>query len=226
MRRTVFAAVLALTAASTFGQPGTASWIYFRMDWCPTKAEVSALSEHLELSMSGCCIISGKPRTAGGIPPAALQPFRDHVAEGYEGRKCRGVDEDTKAAAAAEQEALRRDIPQLVPRVLQGISKDEFCVAFGLATRDRRIVEEHPVVDEVPSMAAVEAKRRKLQFNMPRVMSQTLQVGDTRCQMLAALGEPRTQNRTVTSGAVRLQHIYGRKLLVYTTNDVVTAFQD
>lgn len=59
-----------------------------------------------------------------------------------------------------------------------------------------------------------------------------VRVGMSQCAMLAVMGTPDRQNRTVSNSTVRVQHVfdsgyrYTKAKYVYTENGVVTAFQD
>lgn len=66
----------------------------------------------------------------------------------------------------------------------------------------------------------------------PDVDRQRVRVGMSQCAMLAVMGTPDRQNRTVSNNTVRVQHVfdsgyrYIKAKYVYTENGKVTAFQD
>lgn len=60
------------------------------------------------------------------------------------------------------------------------------------------------------------------------ITQKKLRIGMTACGVLASLGRPTTKNRTVSASGHRDQLVYDspRRLYVYLTDDVVTAWQE
>lgn len=54
----------------------------------------------------------------------------------------------------------------------------------------------------------------------------TIRVGDGLCAMYAALGTPRSENRSVGSWGTDIQHVFGRSTYVYTRNGRITSWQE
>lgn len=100
----------------------------------------------------------------------------------------------------------------------------EFCEQYGVYVR-----VEHPYPQaagpELQRVARAEALRRKLRFDDKSVQERSVRIGMTECQMVAALGYPERENRTIVPGAIKTQNVYGR-LYVYTAGNRIVAIQD
>lgn len=51
-------------------------------------------------------------------------------------------------------------------------------------------------------------------------------IGMSQCAMYAAMGYPKRENRTATGGGIRIQHVFGDRDYIYTSNGTVTGWQD
>ena len=110
------------------------------------------------------------------------------------------------------------------PSDLRQLDADEFCAGYGTALRMQFLPNGYDG-PEAPAIAKQEAKRRRLRFNDKDVIGEIVRVGSTKCQLLAAWGAPRSQNRSVGSWGEDIQHVYP-SAYVYTRNGIVTSYQD
>ena len=110
------------------------------------------------------------------------------------------------------------------PADLRALGMPEFCAGYGNAIRMQMLPNGYDGI-EAPKIVRDEAKRRKLRFNDKEVIEQIVRIGMTRCQMLAAWGAPRDENRSVGSWGEDIQHIYP-SAYVYTRNGIVTSYQN
>ena len=76
-----------------------------------------------------------------------------------------------------------------------------------------------------PKLKAVAAKRR-LRFDEGRLQKETLRVGDTVCHMIAVFGMPNEQHRSSSARGTTTQYVYDDGRYVYTSNGIVTGWQD
>lgn len=58
------------------------------------------------------------------------------------------------------------------------------------------------------------------------VKTQSIEVGMSQQALLCAWGDPMRRNRTVTAGGERIQWVYNGPTFVYTTDGIITAYQD
>lgn len=152
-------------------------------------------------------------------------------APDYEGSKAQKEEEDSnraavEAAAAAEAEAkqAQEDLIKKAPMALRKFSKDDFCVLVGQSLRDDYVFKVGPFKDGA-AFVKLEATRRKLMFDSKLTRSEQIRIGISECQLYASWGYPGSQNRSVGSWGVHIQHVYG-KIYVYTENGRVTSYQD
>lgn len=130
------------------------------------------------------------------------------------------------ALAQRSQEAIDLNLRLLqeAPAALQRLSPSEFCVGYGHALRMSTLPNGYDGEQAQPLMRA-EAKRRRLRMNDKEILAEQLRIGMTRCDLLAAQGEARRENRSVGSWGEDIQYIYSR-MNVYTRNGRVVSWQD
>ncbi len=149
---------------------------------------------------------------------------REEQARIYEeGRPARGAQlrEDEEHQRHYEAEAAKEVIegPIRYAKELRALSRDKFCAAFGNALRGD--------LKYAAAAAHTEANRRELSFNSHSIRSKEIRMGMSECELYASWGHPNSQNRTVGSWGVHIQHVYRDfRSYVYTENGRVTSWQD
>jgi hypothetical protein len=87
------------------------------------------------------------------------------------------------------------------------------------------LVRDAPAAVELASSELI--RRTALSAReMDAVRARRINIGTSQKVLLCALGPPQRRNRTVTASGEDIQWVYGRTLIFYTVNGVVTAFQD
>lgn len=112
------------------------------------------------------------------------------------------------------------------PEYLKQMDTDNLCVEFGKSLRKEVINTAKLKFHDASLMVIDEVTRRNLQVNNSLITNKSVKIGVLICDMYAALGHPKRQNRTVTSRGVSIQHIYGGGFYVYTNNGFITSWQD
>jgi hypothetical protein len=219
------------------------SVIQFDMAWCPRTDEVVEMTKLMTLFRVGCCIQSAILSPTTVASPELLEKWRKRIAtENTFGKECTGialpepeqlkVDESREAAKRAETSraadqfidetmARRRE----APTILRKLNMPDFCRAYGQGLRNQEVPEVGQV-DMLSELVVKEAARRGVRFNKEMVLKQRIQIGITECELFASFGEPKEQNRTVSSSSVRVQNVYGSRWYVYTVNGRVSGWQD
>ena len=206
--------------------------IYFRLDWCPSQAELSELKFHLRISMTGCCVFRGFPVNPLGVEAGALSKYANRITSVADyTTKCSGESPEMIAEREAEQrssleaEAKRKeDFLRSIPGIVKAMGNPEICAALGQVFRQEEIEN---LGSEAVMYKAIrtEATSRKLTVNIGLTTLKKIRIGGSRCQVYASWGLPTNENRTVTAFSEDIQHVYG-STYVYTKNGTVTAFQD
>lgn len=110
-------------------------------------------------------------------------------------------------------------------------SQKEFCVWYGELVRGQKpsylfLAAEGYGEGELLAIFKKQSKLRKLPFDDKYVKNGSIRIGMTTCMLYAAMGNPRTENRTTGSWGQHIQHVYGDSDFVYSENGRVTAWQD
>lgn len=214
--------------------------VYFSTSWCPRPEELIELSKYLTLTMNGCCIRRGVPASIALANPELLKPWAHRMlTNDYPNASCDGqtltAEENADQTRAREEQAKQaeaelrsqeeRRIKEL-PEVLRKLSKSDFCVVFGKSLRGEE-VNEIGSPKNVAALIKPETTRRKLSFNSSLIRSEKIRMGMSECELYASWGFPSSQNRSVGSWGVHVQHVYGNfGSYVYTENGRVTSWQD
>lgn len=66
--------------------------VYFTSSWCPRPEEISVLASHLSLTMNGCCVLKGTPKSTHGVEMDLLVPWKKRmISNFYPGARCDGA---------------------------------------------------------------------------------------------------------------------------------------
>lgn len=116
--------------------------------------------------------------------------------------------------------------------MIKSSSQKQFCSWYGDIVRGQKPSYFHLVAEgygdgELLTIFKKQSKLRKLSFDDKYVQNKSIRIGMTTCMLYAALGEPRTENRTTGSWGQHIQHVYGsHRDYVYSENGRVTGWQD
>lgn len=128
-----------------------------------------------------------------------------------------------------EEEKVRLNkevLGKQAPQYLRKLDKLDFCKLYGNHLRSENIDEIGTVKDQA-SLFKNEAARRKVTFMSKLIREEKVLIGMTECDLYASWGYPQSENRSVGSWGVHIQHVYGDfGPYVYTENGRVTSFQD
>lgn len=224
----------------------TPSIAYFKSDWCPSlpdRARLQNIAPNYYAKGKSCCI--ERAILHHWVP---LQKIADEFPDGFsetpDDRACTGFrptdaeaddlllgkityseinrrgqeraaveatrkQAETAARAAADFAAAKKELPNLPAA--------DACALWGRYVRSD--------AKELAVLYGAELRRRGIAPKGDTPMTKKIRIGDTRCTLLAAWGEPDAANRTVTAHSAHIQHVYG-KSYVYTVNDRITAWQD
>jgi hypothetical protein len=184
--------------------------------------------------MTGCCVFRGVPISPYGLEAGALAKFAAHlVAKPDYATACSGAPpEQATNAPAADQAAsaqllpTRQEVLADTGNLLRQMDNLALCAALGTSLRAEEFIAPDKADKALVSrLVKAEARRRKIAVQAANTKGQTFALGASRCQVYASWGLPDSINRTVTRGHEHIQHVYGRAY-VYTTNGIVTGFQD
>jgi hypothetical protein len=235
----LFATLAVLDLAHATERDFLTKWTEVRFDlrWCPRPEEITKMEAVMKLTMNGCCV-----RSALVIPNVLpideiLAPWSQRLksSTGSVG-ECTGqvlsVEDQTAADRAnkigdiieltlkvkeleVEESRLKRELKEAI----RSGDDTTVCAEYGSALR------AGPDKNEFFLIAQTEARKRGLRLSPKLAMAKRVSLGMTRCQMYAVLGEPDSVNRTVSRREVHIQHNYDGTY-VYTTNGVITSWQD
>ena len=134
----------------------------------------------------------------------------------------RSAEQKLNAAVEAARAAAGLDA---LPAALRAMPLGDFCMAYGEALRGEAVANlgALPGADRIVKQ---EAKRRKMRFVDAATMEKSVSIGQSECQMISALGYPTSANKTVGRWGTHVQHVYGRRVYIYTENGVVTSYQN
>lgn len=244
MRRFIVLLMLLFTYIPAWSKPLPSplpDTIYFSVDWCPRKEDLTGLSKHLRLTMNGCCIGEAAVSTRTKAHPEVLAPWEYRISvDGYPNARCDGIvstDQDEELAKLAyenwKKEFVEKEKVEAPARLaaaaskVKSMSKEEFCVAYGKAVRGEEIDEEDSLQGAaLTKLVKNEAGRRKLKFDDKLTSKAHIKLGISECQLYASWGMPEDQNRTVGSWGVHVQHVFGLGSYVYTENGRVSSWQN
>jgi hypothetical protein len=167
-------------------------------------------------------------RISGGSDYTVLMLTPDESAEME--HKAAEMDRKDK-----EKEAEREKVAQINTlqerktrlREIQKTSLTDLCVAYGFAVRGESIEYMYPFQAGETEEIFKEVTRRKLPLTQKLAKEQKIQIGMTSCQMYGSYGRPKTENRSVGSWGVKIQHVYSEvDTYIYTTNGRISSWQN
>lgn len=148
------------------------------------------------------------------------QYISEQMLKCEQGRETLQVEEQNKQAELASATIKR------APSELRAMAPSEFCIQYGQTLRGN-IPEAYSMVKNIPLLFDAEAKWRRTRIDKNLVKSRLIRIGINQCALYASWGYPKSQNRTVGSWGVHIQHVYGDfGPYVYTENGRVTSWQN
>lgn len=205
--------------------------IFFSTSWCPRPEEIEVLSKHMNLTMNGCCIYQGDPKEPYGFNAQEIERWREKIfLNNFPGARCDSAvmteaeelnPETFRAALKVRQKAAQIN---KLPNFLKLLDPYDFCALYGEVVRGQDI-DQFELVDSASGFIRAEAQRRKLRINDRFVTDKSVRIGNSLCQLYAAMGSPARANRSVGAWGEDVQHVY-KNSRIYTRNGIVTSFQD
>lgn len=123
---------------------------------------------------------------------------------------------------ANKAEYLKREAPEILKKMDNG----DFCMTYGRFLRGDRI-DKVGALENIAPYVNKEVARRKLSFNKTLIREERIRIGMSECELYAAWGFPKSNNRSAGSWGIHIQHLYGDwGPYVYTENGRVTSWQD
>jgi hypothetical protein len=156
-------------------------------------------------------------------------PEKQRICERDEALKKEYADFEASYPARLAKVNLERRAKDL--ESIRSSSQKEFCGWYGALVRGQKpkhifLAAEGYGEGELLSIFKKQSKLRKLSFDDKYVKNKSIRIGMTTCMLYAAMGDPRTENRTTGSWGQHIQHVYGDSEFVYSENGRVTAWQD
>ena len=140
--------------------------------------------------------------------------------------KCKQAQESLRVEEQKKQAELTDTATKRAPSELRALDFSDFCVQYGLTLRGST-PEAYSLVRKPLQLFDAESKRRRAGIDKNLVKSEQIQIGINQCTLYASWGYPKSQNRTVGSWGVHIQHVYGDfGPFVYTENGRVTSWQN
>lgn len=129
---------------------------------------------------------------------------------------------------AKEEESRQAYRKQMLidgPKIISRYSRDELCDKYGELYRGSVVSELFGWENALQALRS-EIKKRGMTVSDLRLKERSIQIGSSRCTVVAVMGEPRDVNYLTTARAERAQMVYGLGSYVYLENGRVTAIQE